>query len=65
MSAQIQYRCDFCSKNIITNSINFDHTGFCLTKDKKEFTNDLRCNIDGPHICMSCVALTEDARRKV
>jgi len=53
MTAKIEYHCDFCEKELTTNSLNPDHKGYC--KFDKEWTNNLRESLQGPHICHTCV----------
>jgi len=52
MSTRIEFKCDFCGKKLTDESVNPDCMGYCRVEDS--WTNNLRKNIDGPHICETC-----------
>jgi len=58
MTAKIEYKCNFCGREIITNYSERNFQGFCgiqLCGSVDSFSNDLEKNIQGPHICRICI----------
>ena len=47
-------KCDFCGDEIISGSVNSETMGYTIAGGV--FTNDLRLNNEGPHICAGCVS---------
>ena len=57
MTSKIRYKCNFCDEKIISNSISDDFQGWCLPVfPNDEFTNNVSLRVEGPHICVECVA---------
>ena len=54
MSSETKFKCNFCGKKIVTDSINQDFMGFCIYHPRKVST-DLFDKLNGPHICHTCV----------
>lgn len=61
MSSTIKFYCNFCGKQIISNSTDEDTMGWCQPPgwvNEGCFSNDLRSNVEGPHICQTCINIT-------
>ena len=60
MSAKIDFDCNFCGRRLVDKSVNEEFKGFCIDPDEiprgSVATNNLRVNIDGPHICLTCLS---------
>lgn len=55
MTSKIKFACDFCNQEIVNKTNSNVGSGFCKDSMLRMWSDNLKSNVSGPHICFSCV----------